>query len=527
MTYHSTTMFPRTPVKTGVKSPKTTPENQAEIKKTTPSHASPSVFNVRRSIGEWEGGKVTRTDQKTKPQDKAVTLVFSPPAKTTAVDPPIRRPEPANRTYTKPQQSKMEIASTSAKVDKYKDKVTEAKACLQKANISLANSRNIKTELKKDIQAAVDRLYQLVKEAVTDGKIDRGQMGQQGQGNDRVMTMEMGTMTDGLGTWPEAQRRTEGEITDRKDDDLRRKLDEHALLIKESCSSIEKLKEALGRHQEELVENRRSYAGVTAGRTGAIPPPIRATLHSVVVTAKNTEETGDEVLTRVRNVLNAKEGDIEIERVRKARDRKVIIGCRTEGEREKVKERIRKDQDNLKVDDITNKNPMVQIAGVLKVHTNDDIYKALRNQNRRVFEGLNEEDSKMEMAYRIQGRNPLTNKIVLRVAPKLWGRLTDLGTVRIDLQPLQVIDKSPLVQCTQCLGYGHSKRLCTETQVRCSHCGGQHTKARCPEFQAGESPTCINCLRAKRQDTMHNAFDDVCAIRTRWDELARAAVAYC
>lgn len=113
------------------------------------------------------------------------------------VDPPIKGPEPANRTYTKPALPQSDLAGTAVPKEKYKNQVTEARACLLKANFSLAISRNIKTELKRNIQAPVDRLYQLVKESVAEESNDNGSKDQTLNG--RTMA-DTGTKTEETGT---------------------------------------------------------------------------------------------------------------------------------------------------------------------------------------------------------------------------------------------------------------------------------------------------------------------------------------
>lgn len=66
--------------------------------------------------------------------------------------------------------------------------------------------------------------------------------------------------------------------------------------------------------------------------------------------------------------------------------------------------------------------------------------------------------------------------IVTKVSPRFWGRMTEASAAYIDMQRVRVEDQSSLVQCSGCLGYGHSKRLCEEKEKgkMCGHCGGTH-----------------------------------------------------
>ncbi|CAK1553848.1 unnamed protein product [Leptosia nina] len=138
-----------------------------------------------------------------------------------------------------------------------------------------------------------------------------------------------------------------------------------------------------------------------------------------------------------------------------------------------------------------------------------------------------EEEERIIVRYRRRTRNPHANHVVLQVPPKMWQNITEAGKVHIDLQRVVAMDQTPLVQCSRCLGYGHGRRLCKEEQDTCSHCGGPHKKEACPDHQNGIKPSCINCGRAGIERANHNAFEQECPVRKKWDRLARAAVAYC
>lgn len=108
------------------------------------------------------------------------------------------------------------------------------------------------------------------------------------------------------------------------------------------------------------------------------------------------------------------------------------------------------------------------------------------------------------------------------------GRTTTAGRLYFDMQKVWVSGQSPLIQCTWCLGYGHSKGACRETEDVCAHCGGKHVKTDCPQWSDRENsvPSCINCFRAKMTKKEHSAFDPSWPIRSKWDEIASSRVSY-
>lgn len=106
-------------------------------------------------------------------------------------------------------------------------------------------------------------------------------------------------------------------------------------------------------------------------------------------------------------------------------------------------------------------------------------------------------------------------------------RMTEAGRLHVDLQRVTVWDQSPVVQCTRCLGFGHGRKLCTAAEDLCGHCGGPHMRSDCPAHVVGDAPECKNCKTSRLEQNDHNAFDERCPVRIKWDALPRSSVAYC
>lgn len=443
---------------------------------------------VRRSIGEWEAGNL---------ETESVTLH----QKTLPVEGQKQKPKKALSQGSAEKITMETSASPPKEKKKYANRLAEARACVTKAKINLGNSRNISNCIKNEVLLVIDRLYEIIKETETGKK-----QGEKQEGQAKETTK---------------QKIKEVEIEDRE---LIKKIEYQSKLIEENNTRIEGLKSLMEKQNRML--DRHTYASVTADRPGR-QLISQTALHSVIVTAKDETETGEEILNQIRHAVNAKEGGVTVEKVRKAKDRKVILGCRTEDERRQLKEKLSEANNQLVVKEIKNKNPLIIFKNVLSYNKDEEIIKSIKNQNKILFKGINEEETKMEILFKRKTNNPHTHHIIMRVSPKIWRSLIAEGSVRIDLQRIQVEDQSPLVQCSLCLSYGHTKRFCKDKEEKCSHCGGPHKKLDCPEWSAGTTPVCCNCVRAKMDRTDHNAFSQDCPIRRKWDYLARTAIAYC
>nr|XP_049699679.1 uncharacterized protein LOC126055255 [Helicoverpa armigera] len=265
----------------------------------------------------------------------------------------------------------------------------------------------------------------------------------------------------------------------------------------------------------------RSYASVTAAKPGHRPA-----LHSMAVTLEGNQETADEVLERVKRAVDARETGLKINKVRKAKNQTVILGCDTETELEKVKRRIESRGEGLIVSNMRNKNPLVILKDVFIDSDDDELIKAIHVQNKEIFTDLSQEDTDITIKYKKRTRNPKTAHIVVQAKPIVWRRMVEAGALYLDLQRIRVEDQSPLIQCTRCLAFGHGRKFCTEGADRCSHCGGPHLREKCADYIAGNEPQCCNCSHSKLQRTDHNAFSAECPVRRKWDYLARQTTAY-
>lgn len=269
-----------------------------------------------------------------------------------------------------------------------------------------------------------------------------------------------------------------------------------------------------------------TYAQVVA----SAPPPSSmppAPKHSIVVASSNPKHTGEDVITNVRGTLDARSTGLRVDRVRKASNQKIVITCSSKEDVARVKTRLLGSKTPLKVEEPKQKLPQVVLRDILNYNTDEQVVMSIHKQNSHATEGLTAAEMECRVLYRKRARNQLERNIVLEVTPALWRRLTGAGYVHVDLQRRPVQDQSPLVQCSRCLGYGHTRRFCKETEDSCAHCVGRHSRAGCTKRTEGAAPECCNCALAGIEAREHTAFSGDCPLRRKWDGIARSKVSYC
>lgn len=263
------------------------------------------------------------------------------------------------------------------------------------------------------------------------------------------------------------------------------------------------------------------------------PPPKPN--HTLIVSSTDPQKTGEKVIEAIRVSLDAKKTGVRVDRVRKARNQKVVLSCGTPEDLALLQRQIKTDK-TLKVEKAHASNPLVRIRDVLSYHTDAEILEHIKAQNKSVFQGVPVEDSTLKVRYRKRARNQHECHPVLEVSPTLYKRMMEVEKLYIGLQRRPVEDQSPLVQCTKCLGFGHTKAVCRERVEACSFCGENHCWEKCPNRLAGKPPACKNCRLSKKEahdkvtptvTPAHVAFSYECPERQKWDAIARSRVAYC
>lgn len=258
-------------------------------------------------------------------------------------------------------------------------------------------------------------------------------------------------------------------------------------------------------------------------------PPPRPN-HTLIVSSTDPQKTGEKVIETIRVSLDLRTTGARVDRVRKARNQKVVLSCGTKEDLHLIQQQIQKNS-TLKVEKAKVSNPLIRIRDVLSYHTDAEIVEHIRAQNMNLFQGIVGEDSTIRVRYRKKARNEHECHPVLEVSPVLHKRILEVEKIYIGLQRRPVEDQSPLVQCTKCLGFGHTRAICREKADLCSYCGEQHSWEKCPNRKIGAQPMCKNCLQAQPnmaiQAPAHTAFSFECPERQKWDTIARSRVAYC
>jgi hypothetical protein len=260
-----------------------------------------------------------------------------------------------------------------------------------------------------------------------------------------------------------------------------------------------------------LTNTNDTYASVVAKNS-------RNSGHSLIVRSQIDSVSGDVMESTLRKKINVRSKGIGIVNIKKLKNDKILINCVSEEDRSNMKREIA-DQTDLITEEPKRKKPLIIIKGIIKGITDEDLNESIQKQNKKLQIVEN-----IRILFRKRNRNSLMANLVCRVEPDTWRSLTTEGKISVGYQRLVVEDFSPVVQCYNCLEFGHMSKFC-ENKIKCPYCGEEHPLSDCERKTNGQSPICSNC-RDGEKDSNHSATRHECAIWKFFDKKMREMTDY-
>ncbi|KAK2578236.1 hypothetical protein KPH14_001021 [Odynerus spinipes] len=180
---------------------------------------------------------------------------------------------------------------------------------------------------------------------------------------------------------------------------------------------------------------------------------------------------------------------IGVTKVQEIKNGSIIIGCRDEIEREKLRAAAKEElKEKYKVEVPRVGLPKIKIVGVDtdEAEMNDnEILKALCNQNNLETGG---EGHEQKVIYKYINKMNGKMNIILQVNNKNFEEIILTGRLNLGYRRYKVEEYVSIVQCFNCWGYGHMASRCKKNG-NCRKCGEEHKEKECKETE----PICINC----------------------------------
>ena len=174
---------------------------------------------------------------------------------------------------------------------------------------------------------------------------------------------------------------------------------------------------------------------------------------------------------------------------------------------------IKKMADNLpkhKVDLVPAMKPTVNVVGLARKYTEEEIRDMMVKQNpgvTSVFESDSAEDKYMDvMAVTELRTRPGYFKATVRVS-NLIRSVIQKQSDRLYMgsqQTCKVYDNLYVLRCYKCQGFGHHSERCTNDS-RCGYCAADHETRDCDKRTEEAAKCCVNCKSAGLPELKHEA----------------------
>ncbi|CAK1583087.1 unnamed protein product [Parnassius mnemosyne] len=292
---------------------------------------------------------------------------------------------------------------------------------------------------------------------------------------------------------------------------------EHLEACNNSSMMMNKTTDNLNYHaskEQQAAGPKRSYAEVLTNPT-----------FSLVIESSDPRHTSEGVVSAIKTNVDVVQLGVGVNKVRRARNQKVVITCDTDEDRNTLQRAIKNSDKKLTVSKSITKKPLLKLIGVTNDLSNAKLEEALFKQNAKLLKDVEKEKTKIKVLRRIKGRTSAVNNIIMEVSPNVWKAFKG-QKVHVGYQIVPAIDQSPVIQCYRCMGFGHRAKECVADKQTCGYCAEDHDSREC--LRSNGAPSCVNCVRNKiKGDYCHTAYSADCPIWQKWDRIARSLVAYC
>ena len=196
---------------------------------------------------------------------------------------------------------------------------------------------------------------------------------------------------------------------------------------------------------------------------------------------------------------------------------------------DKLKEKIINDCPGHGIEKIATKVPNINVVGLSREYTKDELLTMVRNQNPGITSlienATSDEDKIMEVTYIAPLRkNPEIYRATIKVSNVIRSVIAKQNDrLFVGSKTCKVYDRIFVLRCYHCQQYGHHSKDC-KNESACSHCAGNHETRSCEEGNIAAS--CVNCAKANSDDTSHEANSFACPIYVEHEAKAKMTIPF-
>ncbi|CAH2225298.1 jg14537 [Pararge aegeria aegeria] len=248
---------------------------------------------------------------------------------------------------------------------------------------------------------------------------------------------------------------------------------------------------------------------------------------AIVVASKKEVANSTETLNAFRAQVSFRDTTFAPADVRRISKNKLMVEFDNVEHRDSTLAKINRQDSQITAEPSKKLQPMIILKGVSETIPHDQLVNIIVNQNETIKSSVTNESDLVFKFKRSNRSSRLYNAIFL-TTPDLWRKMVSAGKINVDHQRVHVEDYIPLLQCYNCLQFGHTRKRCTEERASCSHCASEtHGFKDCPNKLDPTKSCCFNCNKSRRGDlTDHSATSHTCPIVSIMTHRLRTRIDY-
>jgi hypothetical protein len=253
----------------------------------------------------------------------------------------------------------------------------------------------------------------------------------------------------------------------------------------------------------------------------------------VIIRPKKDNIKPSESESIIKNVIN--KSDMSVDRIKYLSKGGLAINCRNIEDKECLIKIVNSKIKDFEANAPILKAPQIAIYGVEEDIDIDNIVDNIVSKNQSISDFIDstgtttEDNIKVKFKFR-RNQNKRSNTWVIEVSPKMRQIINSLRTLNIGWRSYRYADYVQITRCFNCNGFGHISANCVKNEKSCGICGHNHDTKDCNA--SNESKFCVNCDKINKRNnnqkvrTDHTVFSPNCEALKRVQNIAKSRINY-
>lgn len=274
------------------------------------------------------------------------------------------------------------------------------------------------------------------------------------------------------------------------------------------------------KHQNNLPihPTKPSYSQVTKSPTSHtnITPTTKPAL---IVSTKKATTSSAETLKAWKSNITFRDTNFTPSKIKYISNNKLRIEFDSSEHRDITMKKTLKPECEINAEIPHTLKPSIIIKGIPLDIDHKELTSIIINQNDKIKQIINSPED-LQYKFKKNNKNPKLYNAIFTTTPTIFHNIISYGKINIDHYRIHVSEHIPLLQCYNCLKFGHTKTRCTQNKTICSYCANSgHDYSKCPHKNDTAKLKCFNCSEHSKKsqistintiDFTHSATSNFC-----------------